>query len=468
MKSGSFRRWLVIPLLVAASPGALWKAETALPREAAAATDARSAALRAAFRYVETFDDLQDWSGNGAAPSSADDPVSYERRLLPKRLDGSFSFWGYWANKGPTCIARVTAGSFLAGETVTSESGASLVFEKRWELEGKSYLQFASKPARGRFRPGELLSGESSGAAAVMTGWPPIIASHGEYSLGGRGKSLMMNLGDNDNEAGAMKGIGAQRLGFFFGDGVSGKSGLKKAHLFMMLRFKPNFFPETSPGRYAWLGIVKMWDMCPGFTAINFFGTPAEHASVSRNPQNLVEYGAAGGSLVTLTGGGASLGSRIFFDNHPSNTVAKDGYWQYRNGDNQRMSSGDNDIQHFYSKGEWFAVEYALDMGSLGRRDGTVDFWVYDRNGKERGHFSATGLENSTHFDHWINKIVLGGNRRTRSQLTSGTDGRFFIDDVIVDPGRIGPRYFQITRRFDSGATGGEPAGGDYGTAAQR
>ncbi|HJV36212.1 hypothetical protein [Geomonas sp.] len=458
--------WMLLFLLAAVCcPVGLLSARTASPAGSGTKVDPRTAALRGAFRVAETFDDLQDWSAGGRSPSGADDPAGYDPLLLPRRSDGGPSLWGYWANKGPTCLVRMKSGSFQKGETVTGQLGGELVYEKSWLLEGNTYLQFSTTPAKGSFRPGDLLTGERSGAEAEMIGWPMIIANHGEYSLGGRGKSLMMNLGDNDNPQEAMKGIGAQRLGFFFGDGVSGRSGLRKVHLFMMLRFKPNFFPESGGGNFAWLGFLKMWDMCPGFTAINHFGTSVEREEVSADPQNRAEYGAAGGTLVQLAGGGKSTGSRIFFDTLQSGSVLREGRWRYENGDKYRMSGagGDNDIQEFYRRGQWFAVEYALDMGSPGHRDGSIDFWVYDADGRERGHFSASGLRNSTHYDHWINKIVLGGNRRSSSKLTSGTDGRFFIDDVIVDSGRIGPRYFEITRRFRPEASGGE-SGGGHGT----
>ncbi|HAM36056.1 MAG TPA: hypothetical protein DCP85_09055, partial [Elusimicrobia bacterium] len=164
--------------------------------------------------------------------------------LLPKKLDNSQSIWGYWNNKGPTCMPASITGTFSPGETVRSNSGAQFPFEKSWQIDGKTYLQFGTYPSNGKFQPGDALTGLTSGAGAIMVEWPKIIANHGSNTWGSNGKSLLMNLGDNDN-ANALKGVGAQRLGVFFGDGASGKSGYKKIHVFMMIKFAPAFFGVT-------------------------------------------------------------------------------------------------------------------------------------------------------------------------------------------------------------------------------
>ncbi|HJV66231.1 MAG TPA: Ig-like domain-containing protein [Geomonas sp.] len=402
--------------------------------------------LETNFMKAETFDDLQDWTCNGQYPSSADNATAYNATYLPKKADGSSSMWGYWANKGPTPQVTMVSGTFVSGETVRSNTGATYPFQKSWTVGGNTYLQFGIYPTSGQFNPGDTLTGMSSGATAKMVAWPKMIGDHGaSYDWGGGGKSLMMDLGDNDNDANAMKGIGAQRLGMFFGDGVTGKSGLKKAYLFMMMKFPPNFFAMTSSTNYQYVNVFKVADLLPGFTAINYFGPPTEHATVYPNPQNLVEYGTAG-AMIDLAGGGASNGPNLFFNNFASYTTYSGGYYQYLNSTTTAMTdgAGSSDLQSFISSGQWFGVEWALDMGTLGNADGTTEMWIYDQTGAQKGYFIVKGQTNMVHFDHWINKMTLGGNRRTGSTWTSTTDGRYFIDDVVVDGNRIGPKYFQL------------------------
>ncbi|HJV36614.1 LamG domain-containing protein, partial [Geomonas sp.] len=387
---------------------------------------------------------------------------------LPKKADGSASMWGYWNNKGPTCQVTPISGTFKAGETVRSNTSATLVFQKYWTIGGQTYMQFATSPASGKFAPGDTLTGMTSSACAKMVAWPKIIGDHGTaYNWAGHTKSLMMNMGDNDNDANAMKGVGAQRLGLFFGDGVTGKSGLKKAYLFMMMKFPPNFFSMATSTTYNYVGFLKMWDMCPGFTAINYFGTPSEHAVTYPNPDNQTEYGATGGSLVQLQGGGLSNASSLFFNNLASNSVYSGGYWQYQNGAVTKMSvNGASDLQSYAQSGDWFGVEYAFDVGTLGNSNGTSELWIYDKNGVQKGYVAVTGQLNLNHFDHYVNKIVLGGNRRSGGTTTSTLDGRYFIDDVIIDGNRIGPKYFQLLSAYNTSATSTTTSGSTTGTTS--
>lgn len=75
--------------------------------------------------------------------------------------------------------------------------------------------------------------------------------------------------------------------------------------------------------------------------------------------------------------------------------------------------------------------------------------YIYDKNGIVKGHYSASGQLKLKEFDHYYNKITLGGNRRT-GLSTSNTDGRYWIDDFIVNDGRVGPTYFTALNNFQN------------------
>ncbi|OFZ84267.1 MAG: hypothetical protein A2603_15125 [Bdellovibrionales bacterium RIFOXYD1_FULL_55_31] len=397
------------------------------------------------FDISESFDELQDWTANGLFPSGSGGTMPYDSAHLPRKQDGSLGHWGYWNNKAPTCLASSMTGSFTKGETVSNGHGASWIYRATWVLEGQSYLQFDTYPMTGTISPGDTLTGATSSAMAKMVGWPKIIANFDTYTWRGQGKSLAMNLGDNDNPD-AMAGLGAQRLGIFFGNGISGKSGYKKAYVFMMLRFKPNFFPRVDASSFAFVSVLKMFDFNTGFTSIDYWGNLNEHASTTGSPQMNVEYGP-NGSVINIGGGGASTPSRLFYMDNSSVAQWMGSAWSYKNLSSARMtndSTQDNDLQSYVQSGDWFGIEAALDVGTVNSSDGTMEFWVYDKNGNQKGYYASGATPRLVQFDHWINKIVLGGNRRSSGTATSTTDGRYYVDDFIINKSRIGPAYFQL------------------------
>ena len=417
------------------------------------------------FQIVETFDELQDWSANGLYPSSAGSPEAYNSALLPRKSDGAPSKWGYWANKRQTpIVGTISNGPFQAGETVSNGNGKKWEFRKTHVIDGVTYLQMrdviagATGGYNNPFAVGDTLTGLTSGATTTITGWPKIIANQGANTWRSTGKTLMMNLGDNDNEAGAMGGIGAQRLGMFFGDGVSGKSGFKKIFVFMMVKFAPTFFGVTgNQADVDYVLVFKFFDICSGFTAINYFGSAADQSSIEPgSAQTKMEYGA-NDSIINISGGGLSNSGRAFFTENIGNatwTPDSDPPTYYVktamspnliNNDAGYASSGTdiNKVYPTYAAGEWFGLEIMSDIGTTGNSDGSTELWVYDKTGAVKGHYSATGRLKLVHFDHYYNKITLGGNRRT-GVTTSDVDGRFWIDDFIVNGSRIGPSYFQL------------------------
>jgi len=418
------------------------------------------------FDIVETFDELQDWSANGLYPSSSGSAQAYDAALLPKKADGSRSKWGYWANKSSApIVGTIQNGPFQAGETVTNGAGKLYVYQETHVLDGITYLRLygvaagsTSGSSTDPYKLGERLTGLTSGASATIMGWPKIIANHGANTWRGTGKSLMMNLGDNDNGAGAMAGIGAQRLGMYFGDGVSGKSGYKKIHLFMLVKFAPTFFGLTgAQADIGYIRVFKFFDICAGFTSIKRFGSDADQVSIEQgSPQTTTEYGA-NVSIFNINGGGLSNSGQAYFSEnvsaaHLTPNSNPPTYYEWANV-NKTMRNNDplfvatgadiNQVHPTDAAGDWFAIEVISDIGTPNNSDGKTEFYVYDRTGRIRGHYSAADQLKLVHFDHFYNKITLGGNRRT-GVASSGVDGRYWIDDFIVNGSRIGPTYFEM------------------------
>ena len=418
---------------------------------------------QAGFDICDTFDELQDWTPGGRWYSGAG-CCSTE---FPKKTDGSGSIWSLWNNKGLSFQYTPGNGTFAAGDQITgATSGTTATVRRVWQLEGKSYLQLTydnTVQGSSGFQPGEGIGSGSKSGTNLQ--WPLFIADHGpDHTWRRSGKSLVLDLGDNDNTDPAdptMAGLGAQRMAAFFGDGASGKSGYRKIHAFFMMKVAPTFFTRCLPlaagcvdGGYDPVSVVKVFDLDSGFTGVSQWGTPAERAQVSTNPTTqarLPEYGL-NFSIFNFNGGGLTFpGSLFFAENNYVASGSAPSYAYTQVAANKALRSGTAlDIDSFVGSGEWFGLEAASDIGTVGESNGSTDFWIYDRNGVEQGHYVVTGQNRLMHFDHYYNKFVLGGNRLSGSGKTGGVDVRWWIDDVIIDGSRIGPAYFQLFPKITS------------------
>jgi len=399
--------------------------------------------LQNTFSVVETFDDLQDWDGNARTG------YNYGTTYAPKELDGSASQWVYFTNDRITIEYTAPSGTFVVGDTITgASSSATGKLEKLITDNGKTYLQLMT-PLAGVFIAGETIRNQAN-VTAKFSAYPKWIANHGsEYVWGGTGKSARINYYDF---SGGIAGFGPSRLGLFLGDGVTGKSGFKKIHIFMMVKFQPGFFKQNADGTFVTVGTLKFFDLCSGFTAADYWGTLSERAqlnpSSARLAQLQTEYGP-NMSVINAKGGGLSYPRNLFFMESPfTGKMVTEGidYYDMPTQDLINHTTNNTDISTYYLSGEWFGLEIASDIGTTGNADATTDFWIYDKNGNEKGHFSATGENRLTFFDHEYNKVTLGGNRICTGYGTcpEGQDNRWYADDVIIHNDRIGPAYFKI------------------------
>lgn len=416
--------------------------------------------LEKRFHVVETFDELQDWDGSAV-------PIGYSwsttsPSTLPKQLNGLPSRWSYTTTSNKAIEISNLSGTFTRLDIVTGGvSGAKGgVASARYE-GGKHYLVFGYGAGTNSiaFQPNETIT-NGNGASATVVRYVKWIGDHGvNNAWRGPGKSLCINYGDftsggnisveyPDNVA----GFGPSRLGTFFGDGITGRSGYKKIHIFMMAKLAPNFVKkDPATGKYIYIGTVKMFDLVSGFVAPDKWGTPSEAATVSPNVNNINEYGL-NFYIFNLFGTG-SYGERFFFSENAYTalykTTGNPGWTMNQLVSNRPLTETttfNNAVSGFYEAGEWFGIEIAADIGTIGANDATLEFWVYDKNGLEKGRFSESGNNRLLQFDHRYNKVVLGGNRICSGygSCPAGQDNRWYIDDFIIHDSRIGSTYFRL------------------------
>ncbi|WP_431733394.1 Ig-like domain-containing protein [Geobacter sulfurreducens] len=410
--------------------------------------------LQNTFDIVETFDELQDWDSSGIAPSGTGPSQAWSSSYLPKKIDGSSSIWGYWNNKANSYEVSQVNGTFSKGQTVTS-GGFTFVLSNKFESDGKIYFQFSSLN-------GALLSGDKivgpTGTASVV-GLPKFIAYQGnDYTWRGAGKTLVMNLGDNNNTS-AMAGMGAQRLGVFFGDGITGKSGYKKINVFMMLRYRPAYFVGTAPDNFTWISVLKFIDLCSGFTSIDRWGTPSERALLATGTVDTAQMNTEYGmnySLINVYGGGASQPDKLFFQEEYRIPKYADGIAPpYVLNKSYAATYPTARFDSFQANTDgttkWFGIEIESDIGTIGKNDGSMTIWVYDQGGNVLFTGTKSGYNKLLYFDHYYNKVVLGGNRLSGATTTDINDGRYYVDDFIINENRIGPTYFQLLNSSPQG-----------------
>lgn len=223
---------------------------------------------------------------------------------------------------------------------------------------------------------------------------------------------------------------GPSRLGLFMGEGYT------DFHLFFMVRIPRNEFPTSCEGDscrggavgtytsgepYAWFASWKFNTfnmgcesaMCP------YRNTYSEHWYLIAHLEQY-NYGSAPGITPHMEGQGE----------YSPNLWALDGE---RNLDDLL--------------GDWMGLEYHV--RSVGD-EALFDVWVYEPDG------TATQLLVDGRFvtppaargERW-NQFFFGGNNSGTYSWGPTMESVYYIDDVIIDSDRIGPRYFATIRRED-------------------
>lgn len=325
--------------------------------------------LAGRFDIVETFDQLQDWSGGTGYHCDAG--------TMPKKADGSPSIWTYYTNDVP-----------------------------------------------------------------AVDNW---IKDHGpDFNWQGTGKSLCINY---NNFVGGIAGYGPSRLGTFFGHG-NPRDGYKKMYLFMMVKFHPGFF-AMSGSTFNWVGTLKFIDFLIGFTAADIWGTPSERAQVCDTGYNFHEYGLQG-AIANLYGGGSTYPTDLFLRQYAWRSTLQGSCYSnpnFMNDFSLTSASSPATYTQAYLNNEWFGIEFAVDVGTLGNADASFEVFIYDKQGNQIGHFKNSNYNQLVTFDHRLNRITIGGNRFGEGYQQDPGDSdenRFYVDDAIIHGQRIGPTYFSL------------------------
>ena len=293
----------------------------------------------------------------------------------------------------------------------------------------------------------------------AKTDW---IKDHGDYTwqraLSETPKSACINyLFNVSTKFSQYDGYGPSRLGTFFGDGVSPKSGYKKIHVFFMLKFPPNFFKlvDGKTNEFEWVQVLKFLDITSGFTESNKWGTDAEIATIdpTETLANFQEYGF-NGTLFNIAGGGASWANVLAVYNGSFILKYEAPWWESIWAHTGHLCSGTNyesspntylNLADSYLNNKWMALEFIMDRGTVDTADGSLEVYLYDETGNVIGHNSSqVNTLRMVQFDHYYNKVIFGGNRLSTVDGISREENRFFIDDVIIDESRIGLKYFEL------------------------
>jgi len=223
-----------------------------------------------------------------------------------------------------------------------------------------------------------------------------------------------------------------------------------------MTKFRPGFFtPKAAPAvnEFEYVGVVKFLEVAAGFTAIDHFGNTTEYLQVCNTPQNRQEYGVHD-TLFNALGGGLSNGPYLFFQENTfkASFSASGNCWQDAFGVSEvRSGAGGTALFNSqYLNNQWIGMEFILDIGTPGNTDGSVEIYLYDENGNQTGHNVKTNYNKLVNFDHYYNKVVIGGNRfgeGYQQDAGDSNENRFYVEDFIIHGSRIGPTYFNIVKK---------------------
>jgi hypothetical protein len=339
--------------------------------------------LEAVFDHVSTFEELQDWHGGTLGETLSSFTTTSNPSYLPKLLNGDPSpLWVYWEAEVP------------------------------WNSGFEEWI--------GPRSAGDVWNGSKSMVIAYKN----------------------LRSGSSSPDAGK----GPSKMEIFLGDGISPKSGYSEVHMFYMLKLPTGFFRHKEPpleAEYVDAPVVKHNQILSGFTALDYWGTPTEHAlSTSINVYSI--YGM-NWYVNNISGGGLSNATRLKYNVTYSYPNAIEpglpGYgYSY-----SLYEMRDANLATFYEAQEWVGVEFIAKRSTVvGGNDGSITVKFYSSDGTLFQQDSETGLTNMIEYDHFYNKFALGGNWNSEIESHDTTATRFYVDDFIINDTEIAPTYFQM------------------------
>lgn len=269
----------------------------------------------------------------------------------------------------------------------------------------------------------KLLDGSDS-AWGYYSAWsdatPPSswIGAFGDERVWRGTKSAAIDLGG---------AAGPSRFGLYMGEGYD------EFHLFFMVNVPRNEFPTSCAGgrcrdgatgtytegeSYAYFGSWKFNTFnlgCPSALCPDR-DTYSEHWHlVAHLKQN--SYATDPGIMIRMEGHGDDSMDR----------------W---------ANAGDRSLNDLL--GDWFGIEYHVTQLDA---ETVFDAWVYDQDGTATQVLEGQRWTNpaSARGQRW-NQFFFGGNNSNTYSWGPTMQSVYYIDDVIIDEERIGPRYFEIIR----------------------
>ncbi len=358
-----------------------------------------STAVEYGFDLMETFDDIQDWTGSARMGKSASVISSPD---FPKRIDGSdtpFNAYDYW---------------------VPTDPGNDFITDHR-------------------SHGGQIWDPNGIGVGKSVS----IDMSH-------RG---IDGLGDGVNR-------GPSRFGTYFGstDGVNGDKtyGYTEMYVFYMVYMPKNWFPTYIDLENNRLGTYVEGDLYSNDattgkhqTMAHGFIRPWQHweGPGSGNP---IEYLGANSTY----GWFPNVSQWAIHDNQPklrmgdisdyldnTNPTAHPCCDEY-NGDN--VGNGYGSV---IPTDQWVGMEvrYKFNSNPL-ISDGEKSLWWYENDGTEHHIQTITDLFaiDSCHYANGdkMNFFFIGGNNSATWLWGDGMVSAYYVDDFIINSSRIGPTYF--------------------------
>jgi hypothetical protein len=243
------------------------------------------------------------------------------------------------------------------------------------------------------------------------------IGAFGDNRVWRGSKSVAIDIGET--------AAGPSRLGFFMGDGYD------EFYLFFMVNIPKNEFPTSCLGGSCQAGATGVytpgedytWYSSWKFTTFNIDcpsamcpdrNTYSEYWSILSHIKQY-NYGSAPGITIHVEGD---------------------------DGDQNDKWASDGNMNLNAYLGDWFGLEYHVTQNSTTT---DWDIWVYDSAGN-----ATKVMDNKTwptpadaQGRSW-NQIFFGGNNSNTYVWGSTMKSAYYIDDVIVDDKRIGPKYFSL------------------------
>ena len=352
------------------------------------------------FDQAITFDNLQNWTGTSAGGNTT--TIQAYPDDLPKKPDGthtSIQFYSYWNHdetpaKGDWIGDHGPAYNWLSNKSLCIDSG-ELYCED--EDDGSNDNDFDD---------------------TLIDGYGPS-AIHGYFG----------NWTEDNN---------------FTGDATSGYHVL---HFFYMLKWHKGYFVYIDPTDieqgFRAQPVVKMNRQMTGFTQVYQYGYNACENYL--RPRFTSVYGT-NQFTQSLVGGFNGSERDVFFNDSTCVTSWRDQdscYVYDCTRDEIHMGSGYS-FGDVIRDGEWVALEFIYDLGTLGESDGRQEVKAYTQYGKLLWHWDTGPINMQKVYPGNFNKYMIGGNYQC--QNWSGVTGntRFFIDDLIIDDAEIAPIYFSV------------------------